>query len=198
MKKSTKIILLFGLIALLTVAIVMTANAVSGAAFTTFNPWVDGEFRDVCKNSIINCNIYGSKPDVWLNGGPIANGLGPDGEYFFAVLVPGGQPDPNDGGKKNLSDDYDAYTNRTFTITDGEVSFYGGDHDQDSGNFIDPDREFCTSKRGCDPDGFPPLIRLYPYADTTNPGGGLNRGGCRFKRCSRPGQIRRGCVCDPR
>ena len=68
MKKSSKIILLFGLIALLTAAIVLTANAVSGAAFTTFNPWVDGEFRDVCKNSIINCNIYGSKPDVWLNG----------------------------------------------------------------------------------------------------------------------------------
>ena len=63
-----------------------------------YNPWVDGEFKDVCKNSQVNCNIYGIKPDVWLNGGPAANGLGPDGEYFFAVLVPGGQPNPNDGG----------------------------------------------------------------------------------------------------
>lgn len=151
--------------------IVPTAFAVSGAAFTTFNPWVDGDFKDICKNSLINCNIYGSKPDVWLNGGPAANGLGPDGEYFFAVLVPGGQPDPNDGGAKNLSDDFDFYTNRTFTVTDGEVSFYGGSHDQDSGDTLDPSRPFCASRRGCAPDGNPPFIRLYPYADTWNPGG---------------------------
>ena len=67
-------------------AVVLAASAVSGAAYTTFNPWVDGDFKVVCKNSQINCNIYGSKPDVWLNGGPAANGLGPDGQYFFAVV----------------------------------------------------------------------------------------------------------------
>jgi hypothetical protein len=151
--------------------VVIAASAVSGAAYTTFNPWVDGEFKVVCKNSQINCNIYGSKPDVWLNGGPAANGLGPDGEYFFAVLVPGGQPDPNDGGAKNLSDDYDAYTNRSFTVSGGEVSFYGGTHDQDSGDTLDPTRPFCSAPRGCTPDGNPPFIRLFPYADTWNPGG---------------------------
>lgn len=182
MKKSSKIILLFGLLAILTAAIVISVNAVSGAAFTTYNPWVDGDFKEVCKNSIINCNIYGAKPDVWLNGGPSANGLGPDGEYFFAVLVPGGQPDPNDGGAKNLSDDYDCYFNRTFTVTDGEVSAYTGSdcgesydfrdpHDLDSGDFLDPSRKTCHKPRGCEPDGEPPLIRLYPYADTWNPGG---------------------------
>jgi len=154
-----------------TLGLSLVASAVSGAAFTTYNPWVDGEFKDVCKNSQINCNIYGSKPDVWLNGGPDANGLGPDGEYFFAVMVPGGQPDPNDGGEKNLSDDYDAYTNRQFTVTDGEVSFYGGSHDQDSGDTVDASRPFCGSPRGCSPDGIPPFIRLFPYADTWNPGG---------------------------
>ena len=159
------------MVALLGLTVFLTASAVSGAAFTTFNPWVDGLFKDVCKNSIINCNIYGSKPDVWLNGGPAANGLGPDGQYFFAVLVPGGQPNPNDGGPKNLSDDYDLYTNRTFTVTNGEVSAYSGTHDLDSGNFIDPDRKYCNKPRGCTPDGNPPLIRLYPYADTWNPGG---------------------------
>jgi hypothetical protein len=155
----------------LSLGIVFAASAVSGAAFTTYNPWVDGDFKDVCKNSQINCNIYGAKPDVWLNGGPAANGLGPDGEYFFAVLVPGGQPDPNDGGVKNLSDDYDLHSNRTFTVTDGEVNFYGGSHDQDSGDTLDANRAFCTSPRGCTPDGNPPFIRLFPYADTTNPGG---------------------------
>jgi hypothetical protein len=161
----------FLLVAVLLLTLVGQAASVSGAAFTTFNPWVDGLFKDVCKNSIINCNIYGAKPDVWLNGGPAANGLGPDGQYFFAVLVPGGQPNPNDGGAKNLSDDYDAYTNRTFTVTDGEVSYYGGTHDLDSGDTLDPNRPYCHNKRGCTPDGYPPLIRLYPYADTWNPGG---------------------------
>ncbi len=96
----------------------------------------------------MNCNIYDGKEFVWLNGGPAANGLGPDGQYFFAVLAPGGQPNPNDGGPKNLSDDFDTFQNRTFTVTNGEVSAYGGTHDKTI-----------------------PLIRLAPYADTTNPGG---------------------------
>jgi hypothetical protein len=124
------------------------AGAVSGAGYTTVNTAVDG--GNHCKNGnpAVNCNIYDGKEFVWLNGGPAANGLGPDGEYFFAVLAPGGQPNPNDGGPKNLSDDFDAYTNRTFTVTGGEVSAYGGSHTFDS-----------------------PLIRLFPYADTTNPGG---------------------------
>jgi len=147
-------------------------GGVSGAAFTTFNPSVDGSSKEVCKNSIINCNIYGAKEYVWLNGGPSANGLGPDGEYFFAVLVPGGQPNPNDGGPKNLSDDFDEYTNRTFTVTGGEVSAYSGDHWLDS-NTQAPDG--CKNGNGpqaCDgPDGKPPYIRLFPYADTWNPGG---------------------------
>jgi hypothetical protein len=124
------------------------AFAVSGAGYTTVNTAVDGSNH--CKNGNpgVNCNIYDGKQFVWLNGGPAAGGLGPDGEYFFAVLAPGGQPNPNDGGAKNLSDDFDAYTNRTFTVTNGEVSAYAGTHD----NTI-------------------PLIRLAPYADTTNPGG---------------------------
>lgn len=124
------------------------AGAVSGAGYTTVNPDVDGPNH--CKNGNpgVNCNHYDGKEFVWLNGGPAANGLGPDGEYFFAVLAPGGQPNPNDGGPKNLSDDFDAYTNRTFTITNGEVSAYGGTHTFDV-----------------------PFIRLFPYADTTNPGG---------------------------
>ena len=171
MNKRMMLVLALGAALVLTLGIVLAASAVSGAAFTTYNPWVDGAFKDVCKNSQINCNIYGSKPDVWLNGGPAANGLGPDGEYFFAVLVPGGQPDPNDGGAKNLSDDFDAYTNRQFTVTNGEVGFYGGTHDKDSGDTQDASRAFCSSPRGCTPDGNVPFIRLFPYADTTNPGG---------------------------
>jgi hypothetical protein len=124
------------------------AGAVSGGAYTTVNTTVDG--TNHCKNGNppVNCNIYDGKQYVWLNGGPAANGLGPDGQYFFAVLEPGGQPNPNDGAPKNLSDDYDTYTNRTFTVSGGNVSAYAGSHTYS-----------------------PPLIRLAPYADTGNPGG---------------------------
>ena len=142
---------LFLTLGVLVAAIAASASpawAVSGAGYTTVNTAVDGSNH--CKNGNpgVNCNIYDGKQYVWLNGGPAAGNLGPDGQYFFAVLVPGGQPDPNDGGAKNLSDDFDAYTNRTFTITNGEVSAYAGTHDKTI-----------------------PLIRLFPYADTTNPGG---------------------------
>lgn len=164
----TKLLVGLGLAVVLAFGIVAITSAVSGAAFTTYNPSVDGKNLEVCKNSIINCNIYGAKEYVWLNGGPTANGLGPDGDYFFAVLVPGGQPDPNDGGAKNLSDDFDAYTNRTFTVTGGEVSSYSGDH------WLDSNTEWpngCPTPKCGTPDGNPPYIRLFPYADTTNPGG---------------------------
>jgi hypothetical protein len=121
---------------------------VTGGVFTSVNQAVDGSGKCLNGNPAVNCNLYMGKAYVWLNGGPAANKIGPDGKYFFAVLAPGGQPNPNDGGAKNLSDDFDAYTNRTFTVTAGEVSAYSGTHD------------FAA-----------PLLRLYPYADTSNPGG---------------------------
>src|SRR5207249_2569517 len=122
------------------------ARAVTGAAFTTVNENVDGTGHCKNGNPNVNCNIYDGKEYVWLNGGPSVAYVG-DGTYFFAVLDPGGQADPNDGSAKNLSDDYDAYTNRTFSVSGGLVT-YGGTHDFDSNK-----------------------IRLLPYADTTNPGG---------------------------
>jgi hypothetical protein len=119
---------------------------VSGAGFTTVNESVDGTGHCKNGNPNTNCNIYDGKQYVWLNGGPSVAYVG-DGTYFFAVLDPGGQADPNDGAAKNLSDDYDAYTNRRFSVSGGTVS-YSGSHD------------FNGNK-----------IRLMPYADTTNPGG---------------------------
>ncbi len=132
-------------------AVAPTADAannppVTGAAFTTTNTSVDGTGHCQNGNEDINCNIYDGKQYVWLNGGPNTAYVG-DGSYFFAVLAPGGQANPNDGDEKNLSDDYDPYTNRTFQVTDGAVSYTGG-HD------------FNSNK-----------IRLADYADTPNPGG---------------------------
>ena len=126
-------------------------NPVTGAAFTTVNENdpPDGDGTGHCKNGNpnINCNIYDGKEFVWLNGGPKTAYVG-DGDYFFAVLEPGGQADPNDGTAKNLSDDANgAYTDRTFSVSSGTVSYFGS-HD------------FNDNK-----------IRLLPYDDTGNPGG---------------------------
>jgi hypothetical protein len=67
-----------------------------------------------------NCNTYAAKEDVWLSNLPQAL---PDGTYYFAVLVPGGQTDPNDGSPQLLSTD--AHTNREFTVSGGVVSTSG-------------------------------------------------------------------------
>src|SRR4029078_10191230 len=98
------------------------AFAVSGAGYTTVNAATDGSNHCKNGNPAVNCNIYDGKQYVWLNGRPAANGLGPDGSYFFAVLVPGGQPNPNDGGAKNLSDDFHADKNHTIITATRHVT----------------------------------------------------------------------------
>jgi hypothetical protein len=151
-----------GLVGVILAALIAAAPAaaqVNGAAFTTVNPAVDGPDRCMNGPGTINCNLYTGKQYVWLNGGPVANKIGPDGYYFFAVLVPSGQPNPNDrvplvNGDTNLSDDYDTYQNRTFRVLNGEVHSYAGTHDFDPVN--DPAN---------------PKIRLMPYSNTTNNGG---------------------------
>jgi hypothetical protein len=138
---------LSAMVVALTITVGASANTpVSGAAFTTVNETADGTGHCKNGNPTVNCNIYDGKQYVWLNGGPSVAYVG-DGSYLFAVLEPGGQADPNDGGANNLSDDYDAYPNRTFSVSGGTVS-YSGPHDNDSNK-----------------------IRLMPYADTSNLGG---------------------------
>jgi len=132
---------------------------VAGAGFTTTNPAVDNPTADptieLCLNGpgTVNCNLYGDKDFVWINGGP--NQTGPsalsDGVYFFAVLEPSGQSDPNDGSDDLLSSD--AYTARVFSTSGGDISDNLGTHD-----------EWPTVTQGL-------LIRLMPYDDTSNPGG---------------------------
>jgi hypothetical protein len=123
-----------------------SAFAVSGAAFTTVNEGLDGTGHCQNGNPAVNCNIYDDKDTVWLNGGPSVAYVG-DGSYFFAVLEPGGQADPNDDTAKNLSDDFDTYGDRTFSVSGGTVGYLGG-------HTFDSDK-----------------IRLADYADTSNPGG---------------------------
>jgi len=148
------------------------------ATFTTINFVADdgnhcqnGNLKD---GTIVNCNLYDGKQYVWLNGGPDNAALA-SGTYFFVVLVPGGQPDPNDGGAKNLSDSVaapytsgatnldgsaipsgDLRSNRTFTVSNGVID-YSGTH------------TFTNH-----------MIRLMPYDDTTNNGGVYILGICKL------------------
>lgn len=136
----------------------LLTTPINGASFTTVNEGVDGTGHCKNGNPNVNCNQYDGKQYVWMNGGPVSAQIGPDGDYFFAVLDPGGQggnDNPNDGTPHNLSDVSptsgtgagDPWTARVFTVSGGVIS-YSGPHDFDDQK-----------------------IRLIPYDNTTNPGG---------------------------
>ena len=131
-----------------------TALAVSGAISTTDNSgWqdtYDAYINQDCLNGNgVNCNIYADKRDVWFSGLPISAALG-EGTYFFAVLDPGGQNNPNDGSAGNLSSTHDTYLDRTFQVDASGFISYSGPHDFNSANN---------------------KLQLFPYDNTTNPGG---------------------------
>ncbi len=115
------------------------AGQVTGAIFTTL---VDG--------SSVNHNIYNSKQDVYLNGGPnspsapcTAAGL-PDGDYYFQVTDP--------SGKNVLSTD--SLAERKVRVLGGIIKYYlGTTHHVGVGK--------CGSV----------TVQLMPFNDTPNPGG---------------------------
>jgi hypothetical protein len=94
----------------------------------------------------VNCNSYDSKADVWLSGLPNSAALGA-GTYFFAVLDPGGQADPNDGATKNLSNS-DTHSDRSFSIDSSGAITNLGTHQLQNNE-----------------------LQMLPYDNTTNPGG---------------------------
>jgi hypothetical protein len=172
------------LFAAFTVAMILPTNAFAAAISTTTNPGVDNDattgLPQLCLNGgsgantdagAINCNIYTDKTFVWLSGLPVSAALGA-GTYFFTVLVPGGQPNPNDGAEKNLSDTY-------------EAPYGAGELNDDSSSIPSGDlwsqRMFTVGANGaisacptnaahtCDTSNN--KIRLFPYDDTTNNGG---------------------------
>jgi|GEM_PF-4534652 len=148
---------------------VPTTPSISGAVYATVN-LNDSNYPNECKNGnpAVNCNQYLAKQYVYLNGGPTKNQLSPDGVYFFAVLDPSGQSNPADGTSDNLSDDYDCYLNREFIVKNGEVA--GVLKSTDPSCF----KNTATLPVGtghvlAGPQG--PFVQLWPYANTTNPGG---------------------------
>ena len=132
----------------------------------------------------VDCNIYYNTNSVWLSGGPTvvnkntkpAAMLEP-GYYFFAVLKPGGQNSPRDfaaDGHTVNTDNLsklggDPWTNRRFQIGDG--STLAQPYGKISEYNPDPTGKYC-------PHNYDPAVRegrgalrLFPYAQTPNPGG---------------------------
>lgn len=116
---------------------------VTGAIFTTL---VDG--------SEVNFNIYSSKADVYLDGGPgpgapqLAAGL-PDGTYVFQVTDP--------SGKVLLSTD--AAGCRQFIVSGGIITA------------VTSTPAGCAHGTGTDIDHGAVTVQLIPYLDTPNNGG---------------------------
>src|SRR6478752_26482 len=144
------------LIAVVALLALAPAAFAGQAVYSTVNVGQDGSTHCKNGNPPVNCNTYDGKQYVWINGGPSNSAIVPDGQYFFVVVEPGGQNNSvNDGGPKNLSDDFDAYTNRTFTVTNGKITATSGTH-----AFL-PDSTVSNRKE----------LKLFPYATTSNSGG---------------------------
>jgi hypothetical protein len=138
--------------AALVTLLVMVPLAVAAAVNTTDDPGqtVNGTLTLAClhgQSPSVNCNIYAQKEDVFLSGSPTPASLDP-GTYYFAVVSPGGQPDPNPGAADLLSND--AAVQREFSINSSGVITNLGNHFFDSAHN---------------------KLSVWPYDNTPNPGG---------------------------
>lgn len=134
------ICMVLGLVTILFFVVSGIASAqLTGAIFTSDSA-----------GTLVNANIYESKDDVYLNGGPPPNapctvaGL-PDGDYYFQVTDP--------SGAVLLS--ADDISERKFRVSGGVISEYlGSTHGIGVGK--------CPGSIS---------VQLIPYDDTPNPGG---------------------------
>jgi hypothetical protein len=150
-------------LAVVVLALVVVPFALASATNSSTDPGVSvggttsGDCARPADPTPVNCNEYTQKQDVFLNGSPSRSD---GGTYFFAVLVPGGQADPNDGAVKNLSDGPTGYSvdNREFTVdSDGNINPLAG-----------PDFSYAFDANG---NGGMGSLSVYPFDDTTNDGG---------------------------
>jgi hypothetical protein len=123
-----------------------TGNKILGAPT---QPCLNGPASPPRTTPAVNCNIYNAQTDVFLSGSPTSAAL-EAGTYFFVVLDPGGQPDPNDAtGTKILSTD--AATNREFSADgSGGITPLNSSHAYDGTNNV---------------------LQVAPFNDTSNHGG---------------------------
>jgi hypothetical protein len=131
-------------------AVVPASAGVNGAIFTTN-----------ATGTQVNGNLYLSKTDVSLNGGPPSNapcsagGL-PDGNYYFQVTNPSGSLDLSTPTPSS-----DAITSREVTVSGGLITAYLGSpatHTTGTGKCV------ATNPANIS-------VGLAPFNDTDNPGG---------------------------
>jgi hypothetical protein len=68
--------------------------------------------------TVINCNAYASKTDVYVSGGPTAGGIKTAGDYYFAIVAPGSQNQFLADGSGDLSlCGNDPVSERTFHVS---------------------------------------------------------------------------------
>ncbi len=139
-KKHIVLVSSVGILALISGVVIgmQVATSASGSLSTT---------NDL--GTVVNQNLYDSKADVYINGGPANNcdsGL-PDGDYYFQVTDPSGSP--------LLSTD---------DITKREVAVSGG---VITGNANAGDHAYGTQTGPCSMT----TIQIIPYNDTPNPAG---------------------------
>ncbi len=179
MKKRIRLHICAAAVAAAAALVIVTGAAGAGnAGYTTY---ID---QTKCLGgSIVNCNLYAAKTDVYTRGGPTSGAGLNDGQYYFAVLNPGFQNGGFiDGADGNLSDATashdsqgnplytgagggDAVGNRTFTVSGGKITSYSGTHgecDSATGALVNP----CpvATDQGL-------MVQLAPFDDTTNGGG---------------------------
>jgi len=135
------------------VAIAMAIGTIwfGQAALAAFNGAI---YTSTADGTVVDKNIYDSKDDVYLNGGPQnsnANGL-PSGEYYFQVTTPSGA----------LLLSTDPVVCRQINVANGVVSGVGADAVTAG----------CAHAIGAyNPANKSTPVQLQPFNDTTNSGG---------------------------
>jgi len=138
-------------IPVMAVPIVAAGGGLPGAIFTT-----------TVNGSRVNANIYETKEDVYLDGGPGLNapqgaaGL-PDGDYYFQVTDP--------SGKVLLS--VDPIASRTIQVENGIIVYVYPAPTQTKYKGV----WYGTHLTGTDVDHSALTVQLMPYVDTPNNGG---------------------------
>jgi hypothetical protein len=131
-------------------------GATSMAAPPAFGNVAGAIYTSLSDGTEVNFNIYASKADVYLNGGPgkgagsNAPGLVPDGVYVFMVTTPSGDLLSTDKAEC-----------RQVQVTGGLIVGFA-----EAANLAG-----CAHLNGTQQPGGAMAVQLLPYNDTSNPGG---------------------------
>jgi hypothetical protein len=105
------------LVAFVTSAVMLLLPAGAGAIVAGAGYSTSLSDATCIHGTVINCNAYASKTDVYVSGGPTAGGIKTAGSYYFAILAPGSQNQFLQDGTGDLSlCGNDPVSERTFVV----------------------------------------------------------------------------------